>query len=68
MVVLHIYGALAISLLFVITKTRMEIDVSVPIFTNKNIKGSMGQQYPYSIRWQQNILAIIHIYGDRAFF
>ena len=40
--------------------------VAGPIFTNKNIKGYMGQQYPYSTRWEQNIVAIIHIYWGRV--
>ena len=28
----------------------------------------MGQQYPYFKRLEQNIVVIIHIYGDRAIF
>ena len=44
----------------------MEIGVAEPIFTHKNIKGSMVQQYPYPKRWEQNSVAIIHIYGARA--
>ena len=46
----------------------MEIGVSGSIFINKNIKIYVGQGYPYSMRWQQNIVAIIHIYGARDIF
>ena len=28
----------------------------------------MGQQYTYSTRWEQNIMAIIHIYVPKAIF
>ena len=28
----------------------------------------MVQQYPYSTRWEQNIVKIIHINGSRAIF
>ena len=28
----------------------------------------MRQLYPYSTRWEQNIVAILHIYGARALF
>ena len=41
----------------------MEIGVYGPILTQKNIKGSMGQLYPYSTKWVKNIVVIIHIYG-----
>ena len=34
----------------------------------KNIKGSMGQPYPYPTRWKKKIVAIIHIYGTLAIF
>ena len=46
----------------------MEICVVGPIFTHKNIKGYVGEWYTYSIIWEQNILAIIHIYGARDIF
>ena len=38
----------------------MEIGVDGKIFTHKKIKGSMGQQYPYSTRWENTIVPIIH--------
>ena len=41
----------------------MEIGVAEPIFTHKNIKGSMVQQNRYSTRWEQNIVVVLHIYG-----
>ena len=44
----------------------MEIGVYGPTSAHINIKGSMGQKYPYSTRWEQNIVAIPHIYGARA--
>ena len=44
----------------------MEIGVYGPILTQKNIKGSMGQLYPYSTKWVKNIVVIIHIYGATA--
>ena len=28
----------------------------------------MGQKYAYPTRWKTNIVAIIHMYGDRAIF
>ena len=31
----------------------------------KNIKGSMGQQYPYSTKLMENIVVILCIYGGR---
>ena len=46
----------------------MEIGVVGPIFTHKNIKGYVGQRYPYAIRWEINIAVIIHMYGARAIF
>ena len=46
----------------------MEIGVYGPTSAHINIKGSMGQKYPYSTRWEQNIVAILHIYGARKFF
>ena len=44
----------------------MEIDVAGPMYTQKNINGSMGQQCPYSTRSEKNIVEIILIYGARA--
>ena len=44
----------------------MEIGISGKILTHKNTKVYMGQQYPYPIIWEKNIVAIIHIYGDIA--
>ena len=41
----------------------MEISISKLIFTHKNIKVSMGQQYPYPTRQEQNAVAILRIYG-----
>ena len=32
----------------------------------KYIKGSMGQWYPYSKKWEKNVVAIIHIYEARG--
>ena len=53
-VVLRIYGARAIFLLFFdhqeteSKSCELEISVAGPIFTHKNIKVSMGQRYPYA--------------------
>ena len=44
----------------------MEISVAGPIFTQKKIKGPMGQRYPYSTTGDQNIVVFIHIYGVRS--
>ena len=69
MVIIHIYGARAIFLLFFDNQdTRsespdVENGVSGWIFTHKNIKGSMVQQNRYSTRWEQNIVVVLHIYG-----
>ena len=52
MVIIHIYGALVILLLLrdhqdtEYESFEMEIGIAGPIFTYKNIKGSMGQCYP----------------------
>ena len=43
----------------------IEIGVSGPICSQKNFRVTMGQQYPYSTRWDQNIVSINHIYGAR---
>ena len=42
--------------------------VAGPILTQKIFKGSMIKWYPYSTRWEQNTVAIIHIYEARAIF
>ena len=42
--------------------------LSGPILTQKNIKLSIAQQYPYRTRWVKTIVANIHIYGAREFF
>ena len=71
-VILHIYGAIAIFLLFCdrqdaeYESQEMEIGIAGPIFTSKNIKCLMGQQYPYSASLEENIVVFIHIYGIRA--
>ena len=44
----------------------MEIGVAGPIFTHKNIKGTMGKEYLYYIRWGQNIVTTLHNYGARV--
>ena len=44
----------------------MEVGVVGMILTQKNIKGSMGQQYPYSTIREKTIVIILNIYGDRA--
>ena len=36
--------------------------------TEKNIKGYMGQRYPYSTKWMKNIMVIVQIYGARSVF
>ena len=64
-VVLKIYGARAISLLFCdhqdtgFKSHEMEICVARTIFTPKNTRGLLGQQYPYYTIWV-NIVAILH--------
>ena len=74
MVVLRIYGARAIFLLFYddqdaeLESNEMEIGLSGSISIQKNISISMEQFYPQSTTWDQNIVAIIHIYGDRAIY
>ena len=37
-----------------------------PIFTHKNIKGYIGQLYTYYTIWEQNIVAVPHIYWARG--
>ena len=38
------------------------------INTEKNIKGSMEQQYPKSTRWDKNIMLTLHIHGALTIF
>ena len=72
LVIIHIYGALAIFILLYDNKDNesesgyLEIGVSVPISTHKNTKDSMGQKYPYSTIWEKNVVATLHIHGARA--
>ena len=47
---------------------EMKNGVARPILTQKKIKQSLGQQYPYPKIWGKRIVAIIHVYGDRAIF
>ena len=44
---------------------EIEIGVAGPIFTPKNIMGSIVKWYTYFPRWEKNIVEILHIYGDR---
>ena len=73
MSIIHIYGDRGIVLLLnhnqdnKYESCEIEMGVAGPIFTKKT-KGYMGQQYSYSTRWEKNIVAIIHIYVDRAIF
>ena len=46
----------------------MEIGIPGEIFTHKNIKGSMVQRCPYQKKWDNNIVAIIHMYEVRVIF
>ena len=47
---------------------EIEIGVAGPIFTNWNIKGSVGQLYPYSTTLEKNIVGIIHVYSARSIY
>ena len=73
-VIIHIYGARTILILFSNHQGKksesreIERGVAGPITTRKNIKGSMGQRYQFSTRWEQNIVATIHIYRAKAIF
>ena len=43
------------------------MSISQLLFTHKNIpKGSMGQLYPHSTKWEKYIVVILHIYGAKA--
>ena len=44
------------------------MSISQLILTHKNIKGSMGQWYPYSKKWEKITVAILRIHGDRGIF
>ena len=73
LVFIHIYGARAIFYYFVITKKLNPSHkkwkyVKLYKYAPINIKGSMGQLYPYFTRWEKNIVTIIHIYRAGAFF
>ena len=74
MVVLHICGGRAILLLFYDHQDtesewrETEIVVAGPILSQKNIKGSMVQLYLHPTRLENNIVAILHIYGTIAVF
>ena len=71
---IHIDGDRAIFLLFCnhqhteSESWEMKIGLAGPIIKIITIKGSMGQLYIYSTRWEENILVILPIYGDRAIF
>ena len=74
MVVLHIYGALAIILLFCdhpdtgYKSSKMKIGVAEPILTQKREKKPLGQRYQYSTRWGNNIMVVLPVCGDLAIF
>ena len=34
----------------------------------KKIKASMWQCFPYSKKWVENIVTVLHIYGDLSIF
>ena len=70
--IIYSYGARAIFPLFYNNQDteyetyEIEVSVAGPIFTPKNIKGSMVQQYPFPTRWEKNIVVVLHIFGARA--
>ena len=71
-VIIHTFGAISIFYYFIITQ-RINMSNEELIFvwrkqysSRKALKCSVGQQYPYSTRWEQNIVSILHIYGARA--
>ena len=72
--ILYIHRSRDISLLFCNNQDteseeqEMEIGVAGPIITQKNIKGSMEQRYPYPTRRKKNIVAIVHIHGARTIY
>ena len=42
--------------------------ISTDIHTYKYIKEPMRQWYPYSTKWEENIVVILHVYVSRAIF
>ena len=72
MAIIHIYGDGSIFLLFCNHQDiecewrEIKIGISGPICTPKNIRGFMGQWYPYPKTWEKHIPEIILIYGARA--
>ena len=72
LVIVNIYEAIAISLLLYyhqdteVESQGMEIGVSGQTLTHKNIKVSMGHQYPNSTRSVKTNVVFIHIYWARA--
>ena len=70
--VLHIYGSISVLLLFCDhqdTKSEsceIEMSISQPIFTHKNIKGFSGTLVSILYKNVENIVVSIHIYGARA--
>ena len=44
------------------------MNIYKPIFPHKNIKGSIGQQYTYSKRGEQNIVSVPYTYEARAIY
>ena len=73
-VILHIYGARAISYYFLITQTlnlsneKQKLVYLYQYPPIRNIKGYMGQKYLYSTIREKNIVVLIHIYGARSIF
>ena len=46
----------------------MEIGAAGRISTHINTRGYMGQKYPYSTIWEENIMVFLHIYRARTIF
>ena len=68
MTILHIFGARANFLLFFDNQDtesyrQKRIGVDLPILTQKIIKGSFVQRYPYITTFEKNIVAILHFWG-----
>ena len=74
MVILHIYGARGIFLLFyddkdtLSTKCKIKMSISQLMFTHKNIKSLYGTMISILYKTGEKIVTILHIYGDRAMF
>ena len=74
MAIIHIDGARAIFLLLrdhQDTKPELcEIDIRIsqPIFTHKKYKIRYGKTIYIIYNTEENIVAILHIYGDRSIF